>query len=221
MNSTIDNSTSINILGVKLKKNLSWTDHILNIYKTASQKLGLLYKTRPYFTDSQLLKIYKSHIRSQVEYCSPVWDGGGFVALGLLDKIQNRAIRLIDNTNITDNIPSLKLRRDIASLSLFYRYYHHQSSDEIHSIVPPNTEPRRITRHTSAMHRFSVTPPPTPRTSSFKNSFIPKVVNLWNSLSSTMLSYLKRGATDTCFLWGHTLLYRELHFIIILSLPLL
>ena len=36
------------------------------------KKMGLLYKTKPYFSDKQLSKNYKIHIRSKVEYCCPV-----------------------------------------------------------------------------------------------------------------------------------------------------
>ena len=50
------------------------------------KKMGLLYKTKPCFSDKQLSKIYKSHIRSLMEYSFPVLGGCGSVALRLLDK---------------------------------------------------------------------------------------------------------------------------------------
>merc|ERR1712002_391403 len=184
INSVIPCSSSIDILGVKITKNLSWTEHIQNIYKTASQKLGLLYKTKPYFNDEQLLTIYKSHIRSQMEYCSPVWGGGGGVALALLDRLQNRACRLINNPLLTNNLPSLQLRRDVASLSLFYRYYHGHCSEELFSIIPPPIARRRVTRNMEIAHRCSMDPP-TCRLSTFQNSFLPRMVKLWNSLTQS------------------------------------
>ena len=184
INSVIPCYSSIDILGVKITKNLSWTEHIQNIYKTASQKLGLLYKTKPYFNDEQLLTIYKSHIRSQMEYCSPVWGGGGGVALALLDRLQNRACRLINNPLLTSNLPSLQLRRDVASLSLFYRYYHGHCSEELFSIIPPPIARRRVTRNMEIAHGCSLDPP-TCRLSTFQNSFLPRMVKLWNSLTQS------------------------------------
>ena len=79
IDSGIPRSTSIDFLGVRITKNLSWTEQIRNIYKTAFQKMGLLYKNKPHFSDKQFSTIYISHIRSQTEYCSPVWSGGGSV----------------------------------------------------------------------------------------------------------------------------------------------
>ena len=81
-----------------------------------------------------------------MEYCSPVWSGGGSVALGLLDKIQSRACDLINSPLLTNQLPTLQLRRDVASLSLFYRYYYGHCSDELHAIIPPPLHRGRPTR---------------------------------------------------------------------------
>ena len=50
--------------------------------------MRLLWKTIAAILDKQLLTIYESHIRSQTEYRSPVWGGGGINKLGLRDRIQ-------------------------------------------------------------------------------------------------------------------------------------
>ena len=42
-----------------------------------------------------LATIYKSFVRSQLEYCCPIWMGGGDVVLRRLDRIQTRAIRIM------------------------------------------------------------------------------------------------------------------------------
>ena len=52
--------------------------------------MGLLFQTKPYFSDCQLLTNNMSYIRSQMEYYSSVCRGGGGAAQGLLDKIQTR-----------------------------------------------------------------------------------------------------------------------------------
>ena len=48
-----------------------------------------------------------------MEYCSPLWDGAGHFVLGRLDRLQNRAIRLINDRRVTDDIPSLQIRRNV------------------------------------------------------------------------------------------------------------
>ena len=177
----IPKSDNIDILGVTLNTNLSWTSYVKTVAKNASKKLGLMYRVREFFTDEQLALIYKSHVRSQMEYCSPLWGGCGDVALRQLDKIQNKAIRLINNPTITNEFPPLSIRRDVASLALFYRYFHGKCSEGLASIVPlPHIYPRN-TRAAGNAHEFTLTPPKC-RTSAYKNSFVPRTTTLWNSL---------------------------------------
>ena len=113
-------SNSVNILGLNISSNLSWKPHISEIAKAASQKLGMLFRLRSYFTPAQLLQIWKGLIRPCLEYCSHVW--GGSSSTRLLDRVESKAYRLIGSPTLTSSIPSLSLRRDVASLSLFYRY---------------------------------------------------------------------------------------------------
>ena len=180
-NTNIPKSENIDILGVTLTENLSWTPYVKSIAKKASRKMGLLYRVRKFFTDEQLSTIYKSHVRSQLEYCSPLWSGCGTVVLRQLDKIQNRAIRLINNPIITSEFPHLSVRRDVASLSLLYRYYHNKCSTELSQIVPPLRVYPRRTRAAGNAHEHTLNPPQC-RTSAYKNSFIPRTTSLWNSL---------------------------------------
>ena len=71
----LDISSSITQLGLSISSNLTWKPHITSISKHASQKLGFLSRAHGYFSPSQLLTIYKSHIRPSLEYCSHVWGG--------------------------------------------------------------------------------------------------------------------------------------------------
>nr|CAI5825982.1 unnamed protein product [Callosobruchus analis] len=42
--------------------NMSWHDHVATIAKTASQKLGVLFRCRKLYTPEQLLLLYKAQI---------------------------------------------------------------------------------------------------------------------------------------------------------------
>ena len=57
-----------------------------------------------------------------MEYCCHVWVAAAKTSLDLLDRVQNRAIRLINNPEITDKLDSLKHRRDVVDLTIFYKY---------------------------------------------------------------------------------------------------
>ena len=84
--------TSFTLLGIDINCKLSWTNDIKNVSKKNFRKGGSTVKNKNYFSSNQFSTIYKSHIRSQMEYCSPLWDGADQTVLGRLDKLQNHKI---------------------------------------------------------------------------------------------------------------------------------
>ena len=127
----LDISSSFTQLGLSVSSNLSWKTHIHSIAKHASQKLGFLSRARCFFSPFQLRTIYKSQIRPSLEYCSHAWGGASRYSLHLLDKVQSKAIGLINNTSLSKSLQSLSHRCLVADLSIFYRYFHGHCSLEI------------------------------------------------------------------------------------------
>ena len=60
-------------------------------------------------------------IRPCLEYCSHVWGGSPFTRF--LDRVETKAIRLIEDARLTSSLDSLSRRRIVASLSMFYRIF--------------------------------------------------------------------------------------------------
>ena len=182
----LDTSTSVTQLGLglSLSSNLTWKTHIHSLAKHASQKLGFLARARGFFSSSHLLSIYKSQIRPSLEYCSHVWGGAPKSTLCLLDKVQSKAIRLINNPNLTKSLQPLSHRRLVGDLSIFYRYFSGHCSQDIIDIIPVPLRRVRTTRSSTHSHPFQVSLP-NPRTLSHKSSFIPRTCNLWNVLPSS------------------------------------
>ena len=104
--------------------------------------------------------------------------------LRLLDKVQSKAIRLINNPNLTKSLQPLSHRRLVGDLSIFYRYFNGHCSQEIRDIIPVPLRRFRTTRSSTHSHPFQVSLP-NPRTLSHKSSFIPRTCNLWNVLPSS------------------------------------
>ena len=94
-------------VSLSISSNLNWKLHINSIAKHASQKLGFLSKACGYLSPSQLSTIYKSQIRPSLEYCSHVWGGAPKSSLHLFDRVQSKAIRLINNPNLTNSLQFL------------------------------------------------------------------------------------------------------------------
>ena len=103
----LDTSASFTQLGLSLSSNLTWKTQIHSLAKHASQKLGFLARARGYFSSSHLLSIYKSQIRPSLEYCSHVWGGAPKSTLCLLEKVQSKAIRLINSPKLTKSLQPL------------------------------------------------------------------------------------------------------------------
>ena len=160
----LDISSSFTQLGLSISSTLTWKPHINTIAKHASQKLGFLSRACGYFSPSQLLTIlilltpshlltiYKSQTRPSLEYCSHVWGGAPKSSLHLLDRVQSKAIRLINNPNLTNSLQSLSHRRLVADLSIFYRYFHGHCSPEIKNIIPDPVRRVRTTRSSTYSH---------------------------------------------------------------------
>ena len=129
-------SSSFTQLGLSVSSNLSWKTHIHSIAKHASQKLGFRSRARGFFSPSQLLTTYKSQICPSLEYCSHVCGGAPRSSLHLLDKVQSKAIRLINNPNLIKSLQSPSHRRLVADLSIVYRFFHGHCSLQIRNIIP-------------------------------------------------------------------------------------
>ena len=124
--------------------------------------------------------LYKSTIRPCMEYCCHIWAGAPSCYLELLDKLQKRICRTV-GPSLAASLETLA-RRNLASLSLFYRHYFGRYSSELAQLVPLPFSRGRSTRYSDRLHDFSVTIPRCYK-DVYVNSFFPHTAGLWNSLS--------------------------------------
>ena len=145
--------------------------------------VGSLYRTRKYLTPSAILYLYKSQIRPRMEYCCHIWAGAAQSSLACLDRVQNRLQNLVGSDLFTTLQP-LSHRRNVASLTLLYRYFHGKCSVELHSLVPPLrtfSARTRFATSTETNHPFFLNTPPL-RRKFHAESFFPRTTSLWNKL---------------------------------------
>src|SRR5678816_1204109 len=109
-------------------------DTVITVARTASKKLGVLFRLRDFFSSSQLLQLYKGLIRPCMEYCSHICGGSGFTQI--LDRVESKAKWLINCSVLSTSLDPLSLRRDVVALSLFYRYRSGSCSREITTLIP-------------------------------------------------------------------------------------
>ena len=170
---------SINILGLQISSSLSWGDHIVQIAKSASKKLGVPFWCKQYFNSVQLFRLYTGFICSCLKYCSYIWDTSPFTSL--LDRVESKVICSIGDPSSTSTLDPLSLRCKVASLSLFYCYYFGHCSDELAACVPPTVARPRSTCQASFAHNYCVELS-NARINQFSDGFFPSTSRLWNSL---------------------------------------
>ena len=95
----INQSNQSKSLGLIIDENLSWKAHIHEISKKVSSCIGALKRVRPFVSMHTAIKIYKALIEPHFDYCSAVWDGLTQQLSEKLQKLQNRAIRVITKSS--------------------------------------------------------------------------------------------------------------------------
>lgn len=141
--------------------------------------------------DTKLL-LYKSLIRPVLEYASVVWFPYKHCEISLLDNIQRKSIRFIFHNYSRNfspttalqslNIPSQLSRYQNEALKFLYGIIN-SSSGLGHGNLITFTDDSC----TRSSHALNVTPF-FARTNTFKYSFFPRAIELWNSLPGSIRS---------------------------------
>ena len=76
MNGSVhEEKLSLKMLGLTFSSKLDWGSYIISIAKTASKKIGALIRSMKFLSPEVALYLYKSTIRSCMEYCCHVCAG--------------------------------------------------------------------------------------------------------------------------------------------------
>ena len=156
--SVLEEKSSFKMLGLTFSSKLDCGSYIISIAKTPSKKVGALIRSMKFLFPEVALYLYKSNIRSCMEYCCQVWAGAPSCYLELLDKLQKRICRTL-GPSLSTSLEPLTHRGNVASVSLFYRYYFGRCSSELAQLVPLPYSRGKSTRYSDRLHDFSVTIP--------------------------------------------------------------
>ena len=90
---------STKYLGVTLDTYLSCTPHVDNLCKKISSRIGILKRIRPFLDNVSSNLIYSSTILPLFDYCDVVWDTCTINSKNKLQRLQNRAARIIQKSS--------------------------------------------------------------------------------------------------------------------------
>ena len=97
----VNSSHSEKLLGITIDNNLTFKEDVSNLCKKSSQKLHALARISRYMSQNKLKIIMKAFITSQFGYCPLVWMFHSRKLNNRVNKIHERALRLVykDNTS--------------------------------------------------------------------------------------------------------------------------
>ena len=182
----IDLVSSYRYLGVLLSSSLSWAPHIAATCSKARKVLGLMFR---HFcrnsSASTLIKLYKTLVHPILEYCSVIWDPSSLSLSHSLEAVQHFAIKLasrfrpslVASIYSDFKISSLATRRHHAKLIFLFKLLHDHLFFPFQITRPLHPPPYPL----RSFHPKNLICPHTKK-SSFKKSFIPSTIYLWDSL---------------------------------------
>ena len=100
-NTSLSSQVCINVLGIKLDNMLTFNNHIDDMCRKASRQLNALRRLSKYLNEKNKIAVYRSFISSTFEYCPVVWIFCTKKNSKKLERIQERALRIILNDKVS------------------------------------------------------------------------------------------------------------------------
>jgi len=117
--------TSFTLLGVLFDDGLAMAGAVSHLIDEAGWKLRTLVRTRSFYSDAELIMLYKAHLLSFLEYRTPAIYHATRTILERLDMVQTRFLQKagVDEVEalVHFRLAPLSVRRDIAMLGLIHR----------------------------------------------------------------------------------------------------
>ena len=94
---TLQYVEEINLLGITLRSDLSWSSHILNITTKAYKRLWILRRLRNLgASTSDLIEVFTKQIRPVLEFSVPVWHSNtNKKCSNSIERVQKSALKII------------------------------------------------------------------------------------------------------------------------------
>ena len=173
-------------LGIYIDPHLKWDDHVDYICQKVSKRIGMLSRIRDFIDVKSSKLIFNSMILSLVDYCSVVWSNCADKHIARIQRLQNRAARVIlrkgKRTHINDMLDELKWcnikdRMLLQDACMAYRCVNKNVPSYLQNIFVKNHEIHTYnTRSANKIHLNAV------RSNSGKRCFEYRAAILWNLL---------------------------------------
>ena len=141
------------MLGLTFSSKVDSGSYIISIAKIASKKIGALICSMRFLSPEVAMYLLKYTIGPCMKYCCHVLAGAPSCYLTLLNKLQKWIFRTI-GSSLTASIETLAHQQNVASLSLFCKYYFGKCSSELAKLAPLPYSQGRSTCYFDRLHDF-------------------------------------------------------------------
>lgn len=157
-------ASEFHLLGVDFDCKLLMHSAVHSCVVSASWKLKALLRTRRFYTTGDLLRMFKSHILSFIEYRTPALMHASSSVLKPLDHILERFLNdlgvLSLDALLAFNLAPLSTRRDMSALGVIHRAILRKGPSQFHDLfLIDAAPPRRSERRGHCVHDRQVLDP--------------------------------------------------------------
>ena len=193
-------------LGVTVDQHLSWKSNTENICRKICAGISAIRRIKLYVDKQTLISIYNAIVRPYFDYCCEVWDVFGVTQSKRLQKLQNRAARVIldvsNDVNHTIALHTLgweplSAERKKAKAKMMFKILNKMGPKSLTDLFSYKSEKTKYNlREISQSLCLSK-----PRTDHMKKSFMCDGAKLWNSIpknvreSKSLSSFCQKIAT--------------------------
>ena len=172
-------------LGINIVPDLQWSPHINIICDSARKMTAWILSVFHDRSITIMLSLYKSLIRSKVEYCSPLWDPTKVEDIVTLESIQRHftsKISSVAHLQYWERLQELKLmslqrRRERYCILVIFKILHNIIPNDVGLIFVKNDR-RGVRVKLPSIHRDAKMK----YTTQYDDSFPVRAAKLWNSL---------------------------------------
>ena len=183
----IEQKTCVKYLGIQIDNQFKWKEHVASVSLKVSRAIGTIKYAKKLLPNETLKLLYRGLVEPHLRFCYSVWGNCGVNTLRILERLQNRSVRIITNSPYDApaepllkslGLPSVKEMVRQESASMVYKAVNKQTP------IYPTTLFNRLSSVTNRFIRNSELNirPPRLKTKYGQNCFAYRGPIVWNSL---------------------------------------
>ena len=190
----IEEVRSHTYLGLTFSNDLRWSHHIDEVATKARKRMNLMIPLKLKLDRNSLQTMYFSFVLPAMEYANVVWGGSPECNISKLEKIHTDGMRLVTGATARSKTEKLYIETGWQSINerisnsttiMIYKIKNNIAPQYLIDLFPGENQ-ERTTRALRNNENIALLGDRFLRLETFKNSFLPKAITLWNDLPTSV-----------------------------------